>query len=258
MAVRVIVLILPGDVDRNFSKVAVFEGLLRFVLRSRRLAMSALIDGRVTLSRSAVSAVRELMLVSEAPIVVRSAARPEMNRWSWSISSLRAASWASTVPSTVLRLEIVRPMTSSRSARVEVSEAVLDSSELMLPPSPCRTLMMLLESSLTSFGRQRGEQRLEAVEQHGEVEGRLGVVEAEGRAVLEGGRAADVLGERDVALSHEVAVLDGGLGALGEDAGLEHVELDRRRGRGRRRPRSTSPHRRGRRRCGPPARPRGR
>ena len=92
------------------------------------------------------------MLVSEAPIVVRSAARPEMKRWSWSISSLRAASWASTVPSTVLRLEIVRPMTSSRSARVEVSDAVLDSSELMLPPSPCRTLMMLLDSSLTSFG----------------------------------------------------------------------------------------------------------
>ena len=38
--------------------------------------MSALMAGRVTLSRSAVFAVRELMLVSEAPIVVRSAAGP--------------------------------------------------------------------------------------------------------------------------------------------------------------------------------------
>ena len=47
---------------------------------------------------------------------------------------------------------MVRPMTSSRSARVEVSEAVLASSELMLPPSPCRTLMMLPDSSLTSLG----------------------------------------------------------------------------------------------------------
>jgi hypothetical protein len=150
--VRVIWAILPGEVDRNFSKAFVFDGLLRFAPRARRFAMSPLIDGRVTLSRSAVCAVSELMLVSEAPMALRSAERPEMNRWSWSISSLKAASWASTVPRTALRLVMVRPMTSSRSARVEVSDAVLASSELTLPPSPCRTLMISPDSSLTSLG----------------------------------------------------------------------------------------------------------
>ena len=86
MAVRVIVLILPGEFERNFSNVAVLAGLLRFWPRARSWAMSALIEGRVTLSRSAVSAVSELMLVRDAPIVFRSAARPETNRWSWSMS----------------------------------------------------------------------------------------------------------------------------------------------------------------------------
>ena len=93
MAVRVIGLIFSGDVERNLSKVAVFDGLLRLVGARAGWLMSALMEGRVTLSRSAVCAVRELMLVSEAPIVLRSAASPEMNRWSWSMSCFSAASW---------------------------------------------------------------------------------------------------------------------------------------------------------------------
>ena len=58
-----IVAIFPGEVDRNFSNVAVLAGSLRFVARARRLAMSDLRGARVSLSRSAVCAVRELMLV---------------------------------------------------------------------------------------------------------------------------------------------------------------------------------------------------
>ena len=47
---------------------------------------------------------------------------------------------------------MVCPITWSRSARVEVSDAVWASSWSMLPPSPCSTWMISPESSLTSFG----------------------------------------------------------------------------------------------------------
>ena len=56
------------------------------------------------------------------------------------------------MPSTSFRLVIVCPITWSRSARVEVSEAVWASSWSMLPPSPCSTWMISPDSSLTSFG----------------------------------------------------------------------------------------------------------
>ena len=166
------------------------------------------------------------MLVSEAPMVSRSAARPDTNRWSWSMSSLSAASCSSTVPSTVLRLLIVRPMTSSRSARVEVRDAVLASSELMLPPSPCRTLMMLPDSSLTSLGDSAANSGLNPLNRT--VRSRADWVWSSPMVApsLSGRAPPDLLGQGDVALADEVAVLDGRLGALGEDAGLQHLELD--------------------------------
>ena len=47
---------------------------------------------------------------------------------------------------------MVRPMTASRSASVDVSEAVWPSSEFTSPPSPCSVLMISIANALTSCG----------------------------------------------------------------------------------------------------------
>ncbi len=202
-----------------------FFGLFRVVESRRRLAMSSLMAGRVTRSRSAVCAVRELMFVSEAPIVLRSSARPETKRCSWSIRLFSAASCSSTVLRTALRLLMVRPMTASRSARVEVSEARLGEQGVDVAALALEHGDDLARELVDVLGRQGREQRLEAVEEDGQVQGRLRVVEPEHGAVLERPRPPDPLGEGEVALPHQVAVLDRGQGALGQHAGLCDAEL---------------------------------
>ena len=113
---------------------------------------------------------------------------------------------------------MVRPMTSSRSASVTVSDAVWASSELTSPPSPCRILMISIAKLVDVLRGQRREQRLEAVEQHGEVERRLGLRERDASPCPARRGPSRRPGERDVALADQVAVADLGLGADRERA----------------------------------------
>ena len=114
--------------------------------------MSSLTAGRVSLTRPAVDSASPAMFVSDAPIASRSSASPLTNRCSSSSSVESWRSRSSTVSSTALRLSIVRPMTSSRSASVVVSDAVCDSSEFTFPASPCSVLMISMAKELTSSG----------------------------------------------------------------------------------------------------------
>jgi len=69
--------------------------------------------------------------------------------------TINAESWSSralTVPSTWLRLSITWPITWSRSAIAPVSEAVLASSDSTVPPSPCSTCTISIDSRLTCSG----------------------------------------------------------------------------------------------------------
>ena len=59
----------------------------------------------------------------------------------------------------------------------------------MVPPSPWNTWMISKDSRLTSFGRQRLEQRLEAAEQRGEVQRGLGLRERDDRRRGQGAAA---------------------------------------------------------------------
>ena len=79
-------------------------------------------------------------------------ARPLTSCWSDTIRPDSRSSRALTVSRTVFRLVISEPITASRSAMVEVSDAVRASRELTVPPSPWRTWMISKESWLMSFG----------------------------------------------------------------------------------------------------------
>ena len=152
VAVRVRVLTLPGQVSMKCSKTFVFAGLFSVLDSLPRFAMSDFSGGRAWLSSPAVSAASPLIEVSELPMATRSADSPETKRCSCTSSWSSWSSRASTVPSTVLRLLMVRPITASRSATDDVSEAVCASRLLMVPPSPCRTWMISPDSWLTSCG----------------------------------------------------------------------------------------------------------
>ena len=150
------------------------------------------------------------MLVSEAPIASRSAASPVTNRCSSAMSvSDSCLSRSSTVPSTALRLSMVRPMTASRSASVDGQRRGVAEQRVDVPPSPCSVLMISIANCVDVLRVQRREQRLEAVEQHGEVERRLGLRAAGWCRARRAARPdAGALGERDVALPDQVAVAD--------------------------------------------------
>ena len=77
---------------------------------------------------------------------------------------------------------------------------------------------------------QRLEQRLEPVEQHREVESRLGALHRDRGVLRHPVEVSDALGQLDVALTHQVAVADRGGRALGDDRAVGDVEVDHRAG----------------------------
>ncbi len=79
-------------------------------------------------------------------------------------------------------------------------------------------------------GRERLEERLEAVEQHGQVEGGRRPLDRDLVALVERLGVADLLGQRDVALADQVAVADRGVGRLVELGALLDRERDQRAG----------------------------
>lgn len=130
----------------------VFSFAFSVPVRSRSPAMSSRSGGRASWRRPEVASVSPSMPASDAPIGLRSAERPEISRCSCLRRPEKRASRLSRVPSTVLRLSITDPISSSRSAIVVVSDAVCASRLLTVPPSPCRVLMISVASWLTSSG----------------------------------------------------------------------------------------------------------
>ena len=79
-------------------------------------------------------------------------------------------------------------------------------------------------------GRECLEQRLEPVEQHRQVERRLGARDRDRRPLLQRVRTAHSLAERDVALTDEVAVADLRHRAVGDGLVVGDLERDQRAG----------------------------
>ena len=152
MPVRVWSVIDSGSRSRSSVICCWFSGLLSSFASCLSFTTSLFTIGRPSRSRSATTTVRSEMLSSELPMVLRSRARSAIQRWS-SLTSV-FSSWCrwSTVSRVWVRLLTTWPISSSRSARLLVSEAVLDSSSWMVPPSPCRTCTRFMLSSLTCFG----------------------------------------------------------------------------------------------------------
>ena len=106
-------------------------------------------------TRSEVSLASAETESSEPRMASRSWVSPPMKFLNWMIRSLSSLSRPASVFSTELRLSISSPITWSRSARVLVSEAVLVSRALKLPPSPWNTEISSAESLLMSEGTAR-------------------------------------------------------------------------------------------------------
>ena len=102
--------------------------------------------------RSEVWLARAEMESREPRIASLSCTSPAMKFLNCTISELSSLSRPAIVPSTEFRLSMVAPITWSRSARVLVSEAVLCSSWLRLPPSPWKICTTSAESLLMSVG----------------------------------------------------------------------------------------------------------
>ena len=122
--------------------------------------------------QAAVAPVRSPMLTSASPIAVRSAASPETNCCNWLMRLVEVA-----VPVVQGGQHAVEVGDHPADHRVPVGQGVGQrgggcSRLATVPPSPCSTWMISYASLLTSCGRQRGEQRPEAVEQRGQVERR--------------------------------------------------------------------------------------
>ena len=107
----------------------------------------------------------------------------------------------------------MRPMTSSRSASVVVSDAVCASSELTFPASPCSVLMISMAKELTSLGFSAANSGLNPLKST--VRSSAGWVCRSGMVPFSVRRPAvpGALRERDVALADEVAVADQRVGA---------------------------------------------
>ena len=152
MPVRVWSVIDSGSRSRSSVICCWFFGLLSSLASCLSFTTSLFTIGRPSRSRSATTTVRSEMLSSELPMVLRSRARSAIQRCS-SVTRV-LSSWCrwSTVSSVWVRLLTTWPISSSRSARLLVSEAVLDSSSSMVPPSPWSTCTRFMLSSLTCFG----------------------------------------------------------------------------------------------------------
>ena len=105
-----------------------------------------------------------------------------------------------------------------------VSEAVWASRLSMVPPSPCSIWMISKESPLMSSGLSAVNSGLKPLNRT--VRSSAGVVWSSGMVApaLSGVSGAGALDQGDVALADQVAVADGGLGAVGEPALLVDAE----------------------------------
>ena len=112
----------------------------------------------------------------------RSLASPVISCCSWSTLALNCAPFASTVPSTVLRLLITSPMSWSRAASVWVKTLVLDSRFDNAPPWPCSSFDDGVADLVDLVAVQALEHRAQSAEQRVEVQRRLGVALGDRRA----------------------------------------------------------------------------
>ena len=149
-------------------------------------------------------------------IASRSWLSPPMNLRNWMIRSDSSASRSPIVVSVWFRFEIRSPTSRSRDGqcvghRRGAAQQALERAALAL-----EDLDQLVGELVDVLGGHRGEQRLEAVEQHRQVERRLRPLSGIVAPSCSTSGPPDALGERDVALSDEVAVADRGVGALGE------------------------------------------
>ena len=191
--------------------------------------MSVCSGARATWSRPAVALVRLAMAEMALPIGCRSAASPETSCCSVLTRPASSPLRVLTVCSTELRLPITSPMTWSLVASVVVSEPTVATSWVMLGLSPWKIWMISLESWLTSPGGQRLEQRLEPVEQLGQVQRGRGPRHRDRRPRAQ--RLADragALAQLHVPLPDQVEVLDRRGGRGGQRAALLDREADER------------------------------
>ena len=136
--------------------------------------MSVVSGRRVRRVRSSIATLSWAMLSSAVPICCRSPASPWVRSPSSRISTVRSSRWEAVVSITTDMLVITRPITSSRSARWLVSFAVCAIRSLMVGPWPWRTAVISARELVDVGGPQQVEERLEGVEQRGQVEAGAG------------------------------------------------------------------------------------
>ncbi len=182
--------ILAGRSCRNVLTVG--ELAARFEASRWSWVMSVCSGARPTCSSPAVALVRLAIAEIAVPIGCRSAASPDTSSCSEVTRLASALPREVIVCSTELRLPMTWSMTWSLVASAFVSEPTVATSAVTFGTLALKHLDDVAGQLVDVARRQRLEQRLESVEQHGEVERGRGARQRDGPARRERGRAGPV------------------------------------------------------------------